>query len=212
MMLALSSIEQALLPLAVSLALSGCTTFGTNVSGSFRCEAPDGICAPSTVIDDRALVQIARGDRDGFVSPTSLYKVDDGIGAQRGAGNGVRASDPLAVTNEGFRLSVVFPSYTDTSGIRHERSVVSVNAQLPGRGGGSAELAKRPQERGGAGGILAAAQAAPLLQDVAKAAPVSLGESATSDVRGPLDRIKADTAAISRRRAVRQADPFNAQE
>ncbi|MEL6487016.1 MAG: conjugal transfer protein TraV, partial [Pseudomonadota bacterium] len=37
--------------------LGGCTTFGTNVNGSFRCDAPDGVCAPSTVIDDNALAR-----------------------------------------------------------------------------------------------------------------------------------------------------------
>ncbi|MEL0254290.1 MAG: conjugal transfer protein, partial [Novosphingobium sp.] len=40
-------------------ALSGCTTFGGNVKGNFSCSAPDGICAPSSSIDDRALAMIA---------------------------------------------------------------------------------------------------------------------------------------------------------
>ncbi|MBY0342557.1 MAG: hypothetical protein K2Q29_01755, partial [Sphingomonadales bacterium] len=38
--------------------LSGCSTLGTNVSANFRCNAPDGICAPSSVIDDSALARI----------------------------------------------------------------------------------------------------------------------------------------------------------
>ena len=43
---------------ALGGALSACTTLGTNVSGSFRCDAPDGVCAPSTVIDDNAISRI----------------------------------------------------------------------------------------------------------------------------------------------------------
>jgi hypothetical protein len=32
---------------------------GGNVKGSFACQAPDGICAPSSTIDDRALAMVA---------------------------------------------------------------------------------------------------------------------------------------------------------
>ncbi|MCE3543613.1 hypothetical protein LXJ56_25870, partial [Escherichia coli] len=38
--------------------LSGCMTMGGTVKGDFACRAPDGICAPSSVIDDRALALI----------------------------------------------------------------------------------------------------------------------------------------------------------
>jgi len=43
--------------------LAACTSlFGGNIKGSFACSAPNGICAPSTVIDDQALsvIQNAR--------------------------------------------------------------------------------------------------------------------------------------------------------
>ena len=44
--------------------LAGCATFGGNVRGSFSCAAPDGICAPSSTIDDRALALIS-GEEPG---------------------------------------------------------------------------------------------------------------------------------------------------
>ena len=51
--------QKALISLALlGTALGGCTTLGTNVAGSFRCSAPDGVCAPSSVIDDSALARI----------------------------------------------------------------------------------------------------------------------------------------------------------
>jgi conjugal transfer pilus assembly protein TraV len=43
--------------------MAACTTFlGSNIKGSFSCNAPGGTCAPSTVIDDQALsvIQNAR--------------------------------------------------------------------------------------------------------------------------------------------------------
>ena len=62
---------------AVSLAalavLNGCATLGGNVKGSFSCPAPDGICAPSSTIDDRALAMIA-GDAGDTVIPAGPYQ------------------------------------------------------------------------------------------------------------------------------------------
>jgi conjugal transfer pilus assembly protein TraV len=40
-------------------ALAGCATFGGNVKGNFRCEAPGGMCAPTSKIDDQALALIS---------------------------------------------------------------------------------------------------------------------------------------------------------
>ena len=36
-------------------ALGGCASLGGNIAGSFSCPAPDGVCAPASAIDDRAL-------------------------------------------------------------------------------------------------------------------------------------------------------------
>src|SRR3546814_7366088 len=44
--------------LSTALALGGCAALGGNVRGDFSCAAPDGVCAPSATIDDRALAMI----------------------------------------------------------------------------------------------------------------------------------------------------------
>lgn len=37
-----------------SLLLAGCSTLGGNVGGDFACRAPEGTCAPTTLIDEQA--------------------------------------------------------------------------------------------------------------------------------------------------------------
>src|SRR3546814_9561508 len=53
------------LTLCSAVALGGCSTFGGNIRGDFSCAAPDGICAPSSTIDDRALAMISAEGTDG---------------------------------------------------------------------------------------------------------------------------------------------------
>ena len=59
------------------LALNGCASFGGNVRGSFSCAAPDGICAPSSTIDDRALALISADPSDGDALPTGNLRQPD---------------------------------------------------------------------------------------------------------------------------------------
>ena len=40
--------------LGLLLATSGCAVLGGNVKGNFSCRAPEGDCAPTSVIDGRA--------------------------------------------------------------------------------------------------------------------------------------------------------------
>src|SRR3546814_19455215 len=40
--------------LGLLLATSGCAVLGSNVEGNFSCRAPEGDCAPTSVIDGRA--------------------------------------------------------------------------------------------------------------------------------------------------------------
>src|SRR3546814_15884327 len=40
--------------LGLLLATSGCAVLGSNVKGNFSCRAPEGDCAPTSVIDGRA--------------------------------------------------------------------------------------------------------------------------------------------------------------
>ena len=68
-----SATVRAIMGTAALAALNGCATFGSNVKGSFSCTAPDGICAPSASIDDRALAMIAGDSGAADVSPAGPY-------------------------------------------------------------------------------------------------------------------------------------------
>lgn len=99
-----------------SLLLAGCTTLGGNIKGSFACSAPDGICAPSALIDDRALAMIA-GTAE--VVPAGPYTpARDAIGGVRVAGNaGVARTDQKV-------LKIVFPAHVDRQGRFHETAAI----------------------------------------------------------------------------------------
>lgn len=93
--------------LAAPLALaSGCTSFGSNVNGSFACRAPDGTCAPTSMIDAGA---------------TGIDRVD------------VRqAPRPALATGEAVRrLQVVLAAYRDDAGREHEARVVHLTLPEP---------------------------------------------------------------------------------
>lgn len=199
---------------------SGCTTLGTNVSGSFKCEAPDGVCAPSIAIDDQALSEITQADANELMAPAGPYKVDDGDGGRAQMAN---AQGVLASQNQGYKLSIVFPAYTDVAGITHERRAVAAAVALPGRTASSVEVASRSRGRGEARGLLAAAQSAPALMSMsaadeavpvlADAAPAaSAPKVATAPAGRAVDRIRADVDAKLSKRARRQAASFPSPE
>ena len=98
------------------IALNGCATFGTNVKGSFSCEAPEGICAPSSVIDDRALAMIS-GDQPAM-TPAGPFQREQGV-----VGPSVASAEGVARTGPKI-LKIVFPSYVDPQGRFHEASIV----------------------------------------------------------------------------------------
>ncbi|MET0521792.1 MAG: conjugal transfer protein [Jiangellaceae bacterium] len=99
-----------------SLVLAGCTTLGGNIKGSFACSAPDGICAPSALIDDRALAMIS-GTAE--VVPAGPYTpAKDAIGGVRVAGGA-----GVARTNQKV-LKIVFPAHVDRQGRYHETAAI----------------------------------------------------------------------------------------
>jgi conjugal transfer pilus assembly protein TraV len=213
------AIAKGLLLGVVALA-SGCTTVGTNVSGSFKCEAPDGVCAPSIAIDDRALSEITQADANELMAPTGPYKVDDGDGGRAQMAN---AQGVIGSQNQGYQLSIVFPAYTDVAGVTHERRAVAAAVALPGRTAGSVELASRSRGYGEARGLLAAAQSAPALMSMSASdeAPPALADAssaassskvATAPAVKAIDRIKADVDAKLSKRARRQAASFPSPE
>ncbi len=100
--------------LGLAALVGGCTTFGTNVKGSFSCQAPDGLCAPSSVIDDRALAIIAGEVAAPVVAPAA----DLAILRTPALSKGVVARSDQKV------LRIVFPAHVDARGRYHEQSVV----------------------------------------------------------------------------------------
>lgn len=110
---------------AVSLAaLGGCASLSGNIKGSFTCAAPDGICAPSAVIDDRALAMIT-DDPSASATPADLHE------GRRRAVPAVVASKltsvPLMTSTSRTRervMRIVFPSFIDERGRLHEASAV----------------------------------------------------------------------------------------
>lgn len=113
------------LGLSSLIALSGCASLGGNVRGSFSCAAPDGICAPSSTIDDRALALIsADPSGDDAVATSDLRQ------PKRGRNNRAALSQPVRLASADARrtqekvLRIVFQPYIDERGRLHEASAV----------------------------------------------------------------------------------------
>lgn len=202
----------ALFTLLMGLGLGGCTTMGTNVSGSFRCEAPDGICAPSTQIDDSALAEIDRTTSTELLSPAGPYHIDDGVTpspTQRSA-----PTPPAQIANESdkqkqpaqagadldsFELAIVFPGYVDARGRIIERRTVQTRVALPGRGDAVDELARRASTARWGGGLLAAAESAPPLLALTTPSGPSASDLAATDAnaqQGPIAVIKTEVQTL----------------
>lgn len=101
--------------------LTGCTTFGTNINGTFTCgPSGEGSCAPATVIDDRALAEITG---DARYSPAGPYRAPlrdhlQNVIALEAAPTGE------VVPGQQKVLRIVFPAHVDRAGRYHETSVV----------------------------------------------------------------------------------------
>ncbi len=104
--------------LAAGTLMTGCTTLGGNVKGSFSCVAPDGICAPSSVIDDRALALISGGDGDRLITPAGPYT------APRSEGRGFDTAAVAPSRSQERVLRIIFPAQIDAAGRLHEQTAV----------------------------------------------------------------------------------------
>lgn len=116
--------------------MAACTTFlGSNVKGSFSCNAPGGTCAPSTVIDDQALsvIQNARpmSPAGPYFQPPARKRAPASALTPSGRGRLAAASEGL-VHRERRVLKVVFPSYVDGAGNLHEPRIVHTVADEGG--------------------------------------------------------------------------------
>jgi conjugal transfer pilus assembly protein TraV len=122
----MSPSKRLIVSAGLAAALTGCTTFGTNVQGDFSCRAPKGDCAPSHVIDARATSEL---ERNG--SSHELARVRAGVAA----GDTDRTLERT--------LRIVFPAHVDEAGTLHDEAVawaVVENARW------AAELRRKPGE------------------------------------------------------------------
>lgn len=113
------------------MGLNGCTTFGGNVKGSFTCQAPDGICAPSSTIDDRALAMIS-GDAGDVMIPAGPYSSPAPQPRTLRTAAASAASDATGQAAPRTRekvLRIVFQPYVDDRGRLHESSAVHAVVQ-----------------------------------------------------------------------------------
>ena len=107
-------------------ALGGCAGLSGNIKGSFACAAPDGICAPSAVIDDRALAMIT-ADPSADPMPAGPYQEQKGKPPPARTAKTPPAGAP--VTADGTRtrervMRIVFPAFIDERGRLHEASAI----------------------------------------------------------------------------------------
>lgn len=175
---------------------TGCASLGGNVKGSFACAAPDGICAPSAVIDDRALAMIT-DDPSATPTPAGPYEEQ----RKSSAAAKVAAAEPvrMAVSADATRsrervMRIVFPAFIDEGGRLHEASAIrTVVAQ------GEWQSAPEPQEA-----VLPrnALSAAPQMQSLADAV-------ARDEPTLAVDPDLPTPAAVEAARA-RKADPVSA--
>lgn len=121
--------------------MAACTTFlGSNIKGSFSCNAPGGTCAPSTVIDDQALSVIqnarpmtpqTRSPAGPYFQPSARRPAPAAAIVPAGRGRLAAASEGL-VHRERRVLKLVFPAYVDGAGNLHEPRIVHTVADEGG--------------------------------------------------------------------------------
>lgn len=109
----------------VLAALPGCVGLGGNVKGSFACRAPDGICAPSAVIDDRALAMMSGDPSFSAGSDVSAPAVGQNAAIRSASTQAVRGPVAADARRTGDRvMRIVFPAYIDEQGRLHEASAI----------------------------------------------------------------------------------------
>ena len=163
-----------------AVALSGCATLGGNVKGGFACRAPDGICAPTSKIDDQALAMISGGD--GEPMPAGMV---DPAAREDPRFTPVSATSGLTRTSEKV-LRIVFPAHVDRQGRYREASaihaVVEHAAWTQAALGSFGPVIGR---REGGEPQLAAADQGPSLAELASASPEVAFPPSAPDVAAP---------------------------
>jgi conjugal transfer pilus assembly protein TraV len=148
------------LVLTCGLMLAGCASMGGNIKGNFICRAPDGICAPTSNIDDQAIAAMKGG------TPTSAVAgaVAANVSAPQSAGS----------------LKVVLPARTDRFGRWREERVVYIEPQFAAAREGDSQIAAggpRPARLS----LVELAAGAPAPAAIASAAVATTGKGVTGE-------------------------------
>lgn len=102
--------------LVATASLGACTSLGGNVQGNFSCRAPDGICAPTSTIDDAALALIGADQGVIPAGPYSAPTMEAPRMIQAAANEPVRSGEKV--------LRIVFPSHIDRAGRFRETTAI----------------------------------------------------------------------------------------
>lgn len=127
--------------LAATVSLGACATLGGNIKGDFACRAPDGMCAPTTTIDDAALAMIS-GD-GASAPPAGPYSPSPDVSART-----TLASVTLKRTGEKV-LRIVFPAHVDGAGRFRESTAVHAVVEGGAWMSGNATAVAAPRASGG---------------------------------------------------------------
>ncbi len=178
------------------LLLSGCAMLRDNVKGSFACQAPQGSCAPSSIIDDAALQAIASEDA-GPPSGGMIDRSRDEASAKPVSKARLAARTQMGAPQGSRVLRIVFPAHVDRYGHLHEAAAVQVSLSNP-------EPLPSFAERDGTAPTSSTRDLLGLAADAPPAPAVSPAISPQGAVvnkpgmpaRSPVDAIKAEVAAI----------------
>lgn len=103
--------------LAFICTVSGCSMFHSNIRGGFACTAPDGSCAPTTVIDDAAIRSIQENPSSGDLAlSTATANSTGAVPNVLVPGDQVAKDAHLAASLGGRALRVVFPAHAGAGG------------------------------------------------------------------------------------------------
>lgn len=139
--------------------LGGCASMGGNVKGNFICRAPDGICSPTSNIDDQAIASMTGGAAAGAVAGAVMPA------APRSAGS----------------LKVVLPARTDRFGRWRDETVVYVDPQLAAGSDDGRQLATSSGTVPARLSLVELAAGAPAPAEIASAAGPVAGKSVSGE-------------------------------
>lgn len=208
----------AAFPILFCLALSGCAVMGGNVKGSFSCAAPDGICAPTSMIDDRALALITGEAAGTSTTPAGPYQEK----MSRASMRRVAAATPVVDLKVGAGrtqervLRIVFQPFIDEHGRLHEASAVHAVVQRgEWQSQAIADATPIPDVQAAAAGrepslaeVVDRADTAPTLASIDPNLPDPAAVVAARARKiDPVGAIKADVAARLDARPARVAQP-----